>query len=204
MRHPKNSWSFLWFQSAKPLLTAVLIGFSSFAESNEPFRPGVNFETYLQDLPGFWKGEAIETPVGSMSYDIFFYACSNGIIAGVAKTGASLHYWQFKPGEDNLSLRFLSTFRGNRKPILLLPRSSEGAILKYYAPEQNFLTLEITFSDPIINIQVFHHDKHHVHIRLTRAKNRLNEPSPHHTLSNSCRGYPIRKLNQIGDEHPQN
>lgn len=174
------------------MLTAVLIGFSSSVAPKEPLQPSVDFEKYMQDLPGYWAGEAIETPVGSMSYDIFFYTCSNGTIAGVAKTGASLHYWQFKLGEDSLPLRFLSTFRGNRKPTLLLPWASEGAILKYYAPEQKILTLEITFSKSIINIRVFHHNKPHVHIRLTRVENRLSEPSLHHTLSNSCRGYPVR------------
>lgn len=190
MRHSENSWSILWLQPAKPLLTAVLIGFSSFAASNAPVDPVINIESYLQDMPGFWEGEAVETPVGPMSYDMFFHTCSDGTIAGVAKTGASLHYWQFIPDGDKSSIRFLSTFRGNRKPVLLLPRASEGAMVKYYAPELDILTLEVTFSKSTINVRVFHYHKPHVHIRLTRVKDRRTEPSQHHTLSNSCRGHP--------------
>ena len=111
----------------KLLFALVFIGLSSFATSKKLSHPGDRIDSYLQSLPGFWEGEAIETPVGPMSYDTIFHTCSNETIAGVAKTGASLHYWQFRPGQNNLQLRFLSTFRGNRKPIQLLLRGPTAA-----------------------------------------------------------------------------
>ena len=176
----------------KLFLIVLLAGTSLAAAPNELLYPIKSIERHLQILPGFWKGEAIETPVGPMNYDMVFHTCSDGTIAGVAKTGASLHYWQFKPNQGDLRLRFLSTFRGNRNPVLLLPRVSEGETLKFYAPKLKILTLDITFSKTRIDIRIFHHDKPHVHIRLTQTNDRPTELSPHHTLPNSCRGYPIR------------
>jgi len=117
MRHEIISWSLIWIRPVTLFLAAALIGFSSFTASNERSHRVDNIEPYLRSLPGFWKGEAIETPVGPMSYDVFLHTCSNGTIAGVAKTGASLHYCQFRLRQDTPHLRFLSTFRGNRKPV---------------------------------------------------------------------------------------
>ena len=147
-------------------------------------------ERFLQSLPGFWVGEAIETPVGRLNYDMVFHACSDRLVAGVAKTGASLHYWQFIRDQDNHRIRFLSTFRGNRMPIILLPHSFEGEGLNYYAPDLKMLTLTIDHSPKVIDIRVFHHGKPHVHIQLTRGDDRQSQLSPHYSLANSCRGFP--------------
>lgn len=184
------TWSAIQTGLVKWALVATLAGFLSSATSNEPAYSNDKLDSYLQSLPGFWKGVAIETPVGSMSYDIFFHTCNDGTIAGVAQTGASLHYWQFIPHQNKPHLKFLSTFRGNRTPVLLLPRASDGSTLKFYAPELALLTLEVTFSKSTVDIRVFHHDKPHVHIRLTQTRKGPVEPALHHTLSNSCRGYP--------------
>ncbi|MCG7987302.1 MAG: hypothetical protein JAY64_19960 [Candidatus Thiodiazotropha weberae] len=150
-------------------------------------------EQLLQSLPGFWMGEAIETPVGRMNYDIVFHTCSDGIIAGVAKTDASLHYWQFIRNQDNHRIRFLSTFIGNRIPIVLLPQPTEGRALSYYAPDLKMLTLAINHSPSIIDIRVFHHGKPHVRIQLTQEDGKQVQLPPHHSLSNSCRGFPIEQ-----------
>ena len=193
MRHTKSSGLFLRIGQEKLFLMIVLFGFSLVSTSNEVLHPVDSIERYLQSLPGFWSGEAIETPVGSMNYDMFFHSCSNGTIAGVAKTGASLHYWQFMPDQENFRLRFLSTFGGNRRSTLLLPWASEGEKLKFYAPGLKLLTLEFTFSKRVINIRVFHHDKPHVHIRLARANIKPTELSSHHAFSNSCQELPLGK-----------
>ena len=192
MSNRKTTWASIWVQPVKVYLAAALMAFSPFVSADERSHSANNTELYLRSLPGFWEGEAIETPVGPMNYDMFFHSCDNETIAGVAKTGASLHYWQFRFLHDNSHLRFLSTFRGNREPTMLLLRTIENTTLKYYAPELDLLTLEIAFSNSIVDIRVFHNDNPHVYIRLTRAKSRPAEPSSHHSLANSCRGYPIR------------
>jgi hypothetical protein len=141
----------------------------------------------LNSLPGYWEGEAIETPVGAMDYDIFFHSCSDGRVAGVAETGASLHYWQFSRQEERLQLRFLSTFAGNRTPVRLLTAGPEGETLKFFAPEKEILTLGITLTPSRIDIHVFHREKPHVHIRLKRTSRPADDNRPHHTGSQSCK-----------------
>ncbi|MEH6650523.1 MAG: hypothetical protein V7707_10910 [Motiliproteus sp.] len=170
------------------LFIAMLIAGSSAIAANQS---GDSAQHQLQSLEGFWKGEAIETPVGPMNYDMVFHRCSDGTIAGVAKTGASLHYWQFSPDEPPVRLRFLSTFRGNREPVQLLSKKSEGAVLEFYAPELELLTLGITFSTTNGDIRIYHYGNPHVHIWLVRTDNRPAQLAPHHSLSNSCRGYPL-------------
>ncbi|MEH6470350.1 MAG: hypothetical protein V7752_03795 [Halopseudomonas sp.] len=170
------------------LIIVLLTASSSAIAANES---SDSAQHQLQSLPGFWKGEAVETPVGPMNYDMVFHRCREGTIAGVAKTGASLHYWQFKPDEIPVQLRFLSTFRGNRTPVQLLSKRSEGAVLEFYAPELELLTLGITFSTTNVDIRIYHYGNPHVHIRLARTDNRPAELAQHHSLPNSCRGYPL-------------
>ena len=192
MSNIKATWYLIWVQPAKVCLAAVFMTFLTFTTADERSHSVNDTKLYLRSLLGFWEGEAIETPVGQMNYDILFHSCDDETIAGVAKTRASLHYWQFGFLHAPPRLRFLSTFRGNREPTMLLLRKSENTTLKYYAPDLNLLTLEIEFSNSIVDIRVFHHDKPHVYIRLTRAKSRPAVPASHHSLANSCRGYPIR------------
>jgi len=174
---------------------AVLITLPSVSVANE-FRLSLDrIESILSLLPGYWVGKAIETPVGPVDYDMAFHTCSDGTVAGVADTGASLHYWQFSHRDENLRIRFLSTFAGNRTPVMLIPGTPEGATLNFYAPEREILTLGITPTMIQIDIRVFHHTKPHVHIRLTRLKNSPGELRPHHALLNSCRGSPTEVIN---------
>ena len=144
----------------------------------------------LQRLPGDWNGEAIVTPIGPMDYDIVFHTCSDGTVAGVAKTGASLHYWIFIRDLEALRLRFLSTFNGNRKPIYLVSSSSEERIIKFHTPSLKFLTLDMEHTDRLVDLRVYHDNQLHVHIRLQRKTEPSTEPLPHHSRTNSCRGAP--------------
>ena len=147
-------------------------------------------EAILRSLPGYWHGKAIETPLGPMDYDMLFHSCSDGTIAGVANTGASLHYWQFSHRDGNLRIRFLSTFAGNRTPVLLKPTVPSGASLNFFAPQREILTLGITATENQIDIRVFHWGKPHVQIRLSGSTKPPQEMPPHHSLVNSCRGKP--------------
>lgn len=158
------------------------------AESSQPAEEK-NGEI-LQKLPGYWNGEAIITPVGPMDYDIIFHTCSDSTVAGVAKTGASLHYWIFIRDLETLRLRFLSTFNGNRKPIYLVSSSSGDRIIKFLTPSLKFLTLDMEHTDQMVDLRVFHNNQLHVHIRLLKGMHPKAEPLPYHSRKNSCRGTP--------------
>lgn len=175
------------------LLTKALMCFSTAGWSSVYAVTYSGIEPLMQELPGYWQGEAIETPVGRMNYDMIIHTCDGGTVAGVAATGASLHYWLFMPGENDLHIRFLSTFRGNRSPRNLSLKEDNGASLSFHDPELKMLTLDMTLSVSNIDFRVFHYGKPHVHIRLTKANKSAFEPAPHHSRSNSCRGAPAEK-----------
>ncbi|MES9862838.1 MAG: hypothetical protein ABW157_20785 [Candidatus Thiodiazotropha sp. LLP2] len=171
----------------KLFLSTALMALSPLCAAEKSFHTQEHFESLLRDLPGYWHGEAVETPVGPMNYDIVFHNCTDGAIAGVAKTGASLHYWRFIPRRDDRQLQFLSTFMGNRTPTLLLLRASNEHRLLFYAPQRKILTLEIRYAEPNIDIQVFHHEQPHVLIKLSKTATKPAHPAPHHNQANSCK-----------------
>ncbi|MES9854974.1 MAG: hypothetical protein ABW170_24515 [Candidatus Thiodiazotropha sp. L084R] len=170
----------------KLFLSTALMALAPLYAAEKSFNTQEQFERVLRDLPGHWNGEAVETPVGPMNYDIVFHNCTDGAIAGVAKTGASLHYWRFIPRQDG-QLQFLSTFMGNRTPTLLLLRASNEDRLFFYAPQRKILTLEIRYAEPNIDIQVFHHEKPHVLIKLSKSAIKPAHLAPHYNQANSCK-----------------
>ncbi|MCG7978276.1 MAG: hypothetical protein N0E58_09085 [Candidatus Thiodiazotropha endolucinida] len=141
---------------------------SGWAVTPEKQPPTNIIETLITSLPGSWDGQAIETPVGPVDYDIIFQQCSDSLVAGMADLRPSDHYWQFRNEPDKLELTFLSTFAGNREPVKLLVSRKTGSSIDFYAPELPLLTMSISINEPIIDIRVFHHHKPHVHIRLSR------------------------------------
>ncbi len=128
---------------------------------------------FLERLAGDWIGQAVETPVGPVDYDLRFTRCADGALAGVADPGASLHYWQFRTSDSELTLTFLSTFGGNREPVQLQLASTDNNTLHFHAPELQLLTLAINLSPRQLDIRVFHNLQPHVHIHLNRS-----EPDP--------------------------
>ena len=145
----------------------------------------------ISQLPGFWDGQAVETPVGPVNYDIQFHQCRDGSIAGVANTGASLHYWQFWPDKSPVRMRFLSTFRDNREPTFLIADRGEANSLHFQAPELDLLSLRFSLSGNEADIQVFHHGEPHVHIQLSKIEGCPVSEQPYHGMQNSCRGSPL-------------
>ena len=153
----------------------------------------------IAQLPGFWDGQAVETPVGPVNYDIQFHSCRDGSIAGVANTGASLHYWKFWPEERPVRLRFLSTFRDNREPSFLVADRMEESSLHFLAPELELLSLNFSLSGNEAEIQVFHHGEPHVQVRLSKIEGCPVSEQPYHGMQNSCRGSPLLQAAESAD-----
>ncbi|MCZ6892599.1 MAG: hypothetical protein O7H40_00960 [Gammaproteobacteria bacterium] len=144
-------------------LVICMIAGSSFAAKQSP--EGI----FLQNLIGPWKGRAIRTPVGPVSYDITFARIESGAVTGTANPGAALHHWRFFVANGQLRLRFLSTFRGNTKPTWLYTEevSSVGAFFR--GRDLEHLTVNIEMNVNELRIDIFLHDAPHVSIRLAPA-----------------------------------
>lgn len=148
----------------------VLWGVFVFANDSATPHSEKVINEFLAALPGAWDGQAIETPVGPVDYSISFQEEDDGVVAGVAKLSVSNHHWRFWQEDNELRVRFLSTFRGNQEPTQLVADKVEDNTIYFHAPELVLLTLTMTVVEPNVDIQVFHHQKPHVHIRLTRSE----------------------------------
>ena len=151
-------------------------------------------DTLFTSIAGTWDGLAVETPVGSMEYAINFHVCEDNIIAGVAKTRASLHYWRFWKQDKALRLTFMSTFQGNRTPTDLQISKVEGKTIWFHAPTLELLTVSITPIAPHIDIRVFHHHQPHVYIRLTRSHLNMTDQERQASMAMSCQELPPYKI----------
>ncbi|HID82797.1 MAG TPA: hypothetical protein EYH06_08855 [Chromatiales bacterium] len=173
----------------KVLTTLFVVLFSQFAYAADLENALSNnlVDELFATLPGSWHGRAIETPVGPIEYAMNFHECVVAVVAGVADTGASLHFWRFWKSDGELRLTFLSTFRGNQKPTQLVANQFEENMIWFFAPELALLTLSITMNEAAINIHVFHHQKPHVFIRLTRTDKSMSESEREESEKKSCK-----------------
>lgn len=137
---------------------------SSYAQAASLVTP----EDFLRALEGSWTGRAEVTPVGPRPYDIRFLRVAPNRIEGEAHPGASVHYWAFHADNGALRLRFLSTFAGNEEPTYLDAVDWIDDAVLFKARKPDFLKLRITPGPRSLKIDVLHHDKLHVAIRLTR------------------------------------
>ena len=124
-------------------------------------------ENFLDKLLGDWHGEAVRTPIGPNEYDINFSRQADGSVAGVADTGPSLHYWTFMHSDGELRVRFLTTFRGNTKPIWLKVESRSPETFKFRAEQPPYLRVDVSPDPSRTTIGVFLHEAPHVDIVLT-------------------------------------
>lgn len=124
---------------------------------------------FLASLVGEWVGTATTTPVGPLPYDLDFSRRADGSVEGAANPGAAIHTWTFYRQGAHLRLRFLSTFRGNRDPILLTAEgeTDEGAMV-FQAERPPFLRVQVKIGVAKATMQVLHHDRLHVEIHLSR------------------------------------
>lgn len=125
-------------------------------------------ERFLAGLAGPWRGEAVVTPIGPRPYDIGFAWNDAGELAGAAEPGGATHHWVFRREGDRLLLRFLSTFRGNRRPTLLDAAALRDGGILFRAQEPAFLVLVVRVEGDEALIRVLQDERLHVEIRLRR------------------------------------
>jgi hypothetical protein len=124
----------------------------------------------LDRLTGAWIGRAVHTPVGQLPYNINFEKVTESCVAGVAHNQASNHSWQFCAEPQNLTLRFLSDFRGNETPIHFTATARDTEVISLFAATHPFMQLQVSIQVDAVWIKVIHHGELHVEIRLERDK----------------------------------
>lgn len=126
-------------------------------------------KAFFDLLSGAWQGEAVTTPVGPRPYNISFERREPLWIYGQAEPGAAVHHWGFYCEDGRLWLRFLSTFRGNRDPVLLEAIAITRSEIHFKANNPDFLELMVRPGQEHSQFEVLHHGKRHVLIELERT-----------------------------------
>ena len=124
----------------------------------------------LDSLLGSWRGRAVQTPIGPVSYDIEFSRMDDNAVAGVADLGAALHHWRFLIVDGHLRLRFLSTFRGNTRPTWLYTESLTPIAAHFRGRDLDYLTVRVEPGEHELKLDIFLRGNPHVSIRLEHAK----------------------------------
>ncbi|MET0070519.1 MAG: hypothetical protein ABW096_10795 [Candidatus Thiodiazotropha sp.] len=148
------------------ILLAALVNAAAWAQCQQ----GPETRLFFDSLSGAWQGEAVTTPVGTLPYDIDFKQRGPYWIYGEADPGAAIHHWDFYCGNGELRLRFLTTFGGNRDPLLLESIGITTEEIHFKAREPDFLEVKVRFGDRFSVFEVLHHGERHVLIELTRSR----------------------------------
>jgi len=164
-------------------LTALVIAINALAscaaQADSPPDASDRIAAFLAAVEGKWEGKAAVTPIGPRPYDITFRRNATGDLEGSAQPGGATHVWTFRQEGRSLQLRFLSTFRGNRQPILLLLQDEVDGEWVFQAVQPVFLKVRIRIETREMVIRVLHHDRLHVEIRLRRLQGSANRwPAP--------------------------
>ena len=122
----------------------------------------------LHRLIGTWQGRAEQTPIGPTPYDIAFSRMGDGAVYGVADPGLALHHWRFLVVDGHLRLRFLSTFRGNKRPMWLYAESLTETAAHFRGRDRDHVTVHVEPGEQDLKLDIFLRDKPHVSIRLER------------------------------------
>jgi hypothetical protein len=150
------------------LLTAALHAAGIAPAAGERPLADAEIASFLDRIQGAWQGQAVLAPIGPRPYDISFARNAAGEIEGAAEPGGATHTWTFHRDGEGLKLRFLTTFRGNREPMLLTARGEWDGTLVFRALRPEFLSVRMRVETQILVIRVFHGDRLHVEIRLRR------------------------------------
>ena len=148
----------------------ALLAASAQAEEQTDFSVE-NFKAFLTAIEGSWKGQAVTTPVGPRPYDIRFRRTSNTLLEGHANPGEeATHYWTFFISDQVPALRFLSTFAGNRQPLLLIASAANINEWRFNASDPSYLEVRVKPQKQELMITIYIHSKLHVVIKLTRPE----------------------------------
>ncbi len=125
---------------------------------------------FLERLLGSWRVSDMQTPIGSVPYDIEFSRMDDGAVYGVADPGAAFHHWRFLVVDGHLRLRFLSTFRGNRRPFWLYAESLTETAARFRGRDLDHLAVRVEPGERALKLEIFLRDQPHVSIRLEHAQ----------------------------------
>jgi hypothetical protein len=150
------------------LLLGTLVTANLAPAGDERPLDAIEIGTFLARIEGAWQGQALITPIGPRPYDITFARNAAGEFEGAAEPGDATHIWAFHRNGETLELRFLSTFRGNRQPILMTAADEVDGAVIFSAVRPAFLQVRIRAESQTLMIRVFHGDRLHVEIRLHR------------------------------------
>ncbi len=150
------------------LVVAAFNAASMAPAADERALDAADVSAFLGRIQGAWQGEASITPIGPRPYDISFAPNAAGEIEGAADPGGAIHTWTFHRDGEDLKLRFLSTFRGNRQPVLLKARGARDGAVIFQALRPEFLSVRIRAETQTLAMRVFHGDRLHVEIRVHR------------------------------------
>jgi hypothetical protein len=91
-----------------------------------------------------------------------------GQVEGQAHPEASIHYWTFYEAEESLQLRFLSTFAGNQRPLLLSATEEREDGVVFQAQPCGFLEVRVKPHTNTLTMKIFLRGRPHVEIHLAR------------------------------------
>ena len=123
----------------------------------------------MQLLASNWAGKAIQAPLGPTVYDIDFTQKAKGCVKGIANNNFSHHHWPFCNATDQLTLEFLSDFRGNDRSIRLKLIPQESNISIFRAESHPFMDVVVDTNKDEVEIRIMHYDKLHVKIVLMKT-----------------------------------
>lgn len=129
---------------------------------------GTAAAAFIGMLAGDWSGRAVTTPAGPFEYDLSFTPAPAGCMDGSALPGGIRHEWRFCPGVSGVELEFLSHFGGNRRPLQLTQTAAQGDSIEFRAREPEFLSIQAQLTPDCLRLQVLHHGRLHVEIRVQR------------------------------------
>lgn len=151
------------------LVAACALSLAFSAQAQAQALRSERIDGFLAALAGEWAGTAVTTPAGALPYDLDFSRRAEGGVEGAANPGAAIHTWTFYREGAHLRLRFLSTFQGNRDPMLLTAQGEidEGTMV-FRAERPALLRVLVKIGEGDATIRVLHHERLHVEIRLSR------------------------------------
>ena len=138
---------------------------------NKSRKMEAKFSIFLSSLVGKWKGHAVRTPIGKISYNLNFKILEKNKIKGTSYTnGQAVHTWIFQSGiESQLTLDFHSTFGDSWARGLSVTEvdKDKGYLFSNGKPSHLKVWVNLTVEDEI-QFEIFLWIKPHVSIVVTK------------------------------------
>jgi len=150
------------------ICTIIIQSLLTAQAKNELDSSHINY--FLMLISNDWKGTAVQTPIGPVTYNIKFLKNSSGHVTGAAYLSRSTHYWDFYRNSDELNLKFLSTFAGNDQPIIFKSYYYSNEGFEFNSTSRNDVKVIIKPETQKMTIRIFLRDQAHVNIELEKME----------------------------------